>query len=239
MTEALLGGIGLTHLTVYHEQSGPDGVHAGCAHIHALTPEAYFGVSGEGAIELHDLERGYRRLTIRKGTFVQFPPGTLHRSVSTDHLEVLAIMGNGGLAERGDARIYFGKDVDHAPDEYERLRALVRSGIDGAMARRDASALAYGKLMELLETDKPAYTIELERFINAHRSSIIEKTPAFKQAIMDGPFTAGEQALDHLAALTGGEPNTDLKTGLTNIAEADVVYGMCGTLRQIGSLSPQ
>ncbi len=240
MTQStLLGGIGLTHLTVYQERPGPDGVHAGCAHVHALTPEAYFGVSGEGAIELHDLEKGYRRVPITKGTFVQFPPGTLHRSVSTDHLEVLAVMGNGGLAERGDARIYFGKDVDDTPGEYERLRTLVKSGLDGAMARRDASARAYGVLMDLWETDKAAYTAELARFIDTHRLAIAGKAPVFKQAILDGPFAAGEQALDHLAALSGATAKSDLLTGRADIAETDVIFGMCGTLRQIGELSPQ
>jgi hypothetical protein len=143
MTTTLLGGIGLTHLAVYQDVAGPDGVHGGCAHIHALTPEAYFGISGSGAIELHDAKLGYRRQSIDKGTFVQFPPGTLHRSISTDHLEVLAVMGNGGLAESGDARIYFGKEVDDTPGEYEKLRDLVQKGREGARQRRDISAMAH------------------------------------------------------------------------------------------------
>ena len=128
MTHALIGGIGLTILDVYDQRPGPDGVQAGCAHIHAITDEAYFGLSGSGAIELHDPERGYRRVAIEPGTFVQFPAGTLHRSVSIDHCRVLAIMGNAGLPERGDARIYFGQAVDADPERYEEARALVSIG---------------------------------------------------------------------------------------------------------------
>ena len=236
MTIPVLGGIGLTHLSVYQQRPGPDGVHAGCAHIHALTPEAYFGISGKGAIELHDPESGYRRVPLAKGSFVQFQPGTLHRSVSTDHLEVLAIMGNGGLAERGDARIYFGEEVDRDPLEYERLRGLVALGADGAMQRRDASAVAYGRLMSLWATDKRAYFTELERFLDVHRKNIAAKAGAFREAINAGPVAVGVQALRQLEVL-GQMPEGDgPRGGRTRIQDADVVLGMCGELRQIENL---
>jgi mannose-6-phosphate isomerase-like protein (cupin superfamily) len=236
MTTTLLGGIGLTHLTVYHDVPGPDGVHGGCAHIHALTPEAYFGVSGEGAIELHDHINGFRRQTIKKGTFVQFPPGTLHRSISTDHLEVVAVMGNGGLAERGDARIYFGVEVDETPGEYERLRDLVGSGSDGARERRDISALAYAKLLELWNTDKASYFAELVRFFEVHRKSIAENSDKFQSAIEDGPVNAGHQALSNLAALTSKGAVTGFETATSEVFEKDPVFGMCGTLNQVVDL---
>ncbi|NQW01320.1 MAG: hypothetical protein HQ483_16570 [Rhodospirillales bacterium] len=236
MSNAVLGGIGLTHLRVYQDRPGPDGVHAGCAHIHALTPEAYFGISGEGAIELHDLQSGYRRLPIVKGTFVQFQPGSLHRSVSTDHLEVLAIMGNGGLAERGDARIYFGEEVDNRPAEYERLRNLVSSGMDGAMQRRDASAVAYGELMDLWRTDKTTYFAELKRFYEVHRTSITVKISLFRNAIEAGPVAAGWKALSNLEALSRATSLIEPGAAWSNINEAPVVLGMCGELRQIEKL---
>ena len=82
MTAALIGNVGLTLLQVYDRDAGPDGVRGGCAHVHGLTDEAYFGIGGAGAIELHDRETGFRTIPITKGTYVQFPPWTLHRSVS-------------------------------------------------------------------------------------------------------------------------------------------------------------
>ncbi len=236
MNAPLLGGIGLTHLSVYQDQAGPDGVHAGCAHIHALTPEAYFGVSGEGAIELHDLQTGFRRLPISKGTFIQFQPGTLHRSVSTNHLEVLAIMGNGGLAERGDARIYFGKDVDANPDAYERLRGLGQTGIQGAMARRDVSALAYRNLMALWHGDPAAYFAELKRFMTVHNRAIADKVEAFKSAIDAGPVAVGERALAALAGLQTEIGPTPSHVAGADVQGIEVTLGMCGRLRQIEQL---
>jgi mannose-6-phosphate isomerase-like protein (cupin superfamily) len=238
MTMNLLGGIGLTHLTVYHDVAGPDGVHGGCAHIHALTPEAYFGISGSGAIELHDDKLGYRRQSIHKGTFVQFPPGTLHRSISTDNLEVLAVMGNGGLAERGDARIYFGKEVDDTPGEYEKLRDLVHKGREGAHQRRDLSAMAHAKLVEKWNSDRDGYFAELARFYNVHRKSITANSDEFRGAIEEGPVKSGEQALKCLAALTSDNAVSGIETGLSQALDEEPVFGMCGILHPVHSPRP-
>ena len=71
---------------------------------------------------------------MQAGDFVQFGAGTLHRSVSEAGLDVLAVMSNAGLAERGDARIYFGQAVDDDAATFERLRALPQThGLDGAL----------------------------------------------------------------------------------------------------------
>jgi mannose-6-phosphate isomerase-like protein (cupin superfamily) len=236
MDTNLLGGIGLTHLRVYHNVPGPDGVHGGCAHIHALTPEAYFGLSGEGAIELHDRKVGLVRQKITKGTFVQFPPGTLHRSISTDQLEVMAIMGNGGLPERGDARIYFGRDVDETPGEYEKLRDLVQTGLDGALRRRDFSSLAYARLIKLWRKDKLAYFAELDRFDQVHRESIADKSGKFREAIENGPVRSGQLALDNLDTLVDTSVVGRGAISMREVTEKEQVFGMCGLLRQIDDL---
>jgi mannose-6-phosphate isomerase-like protein (cupin superfamily) len=231
----LIGGVGLTHLRVYHQRPGPDGVHAGCAHVHALTAEAYFGLAGEGAIELHDREAGFTRVPIVAGTYVQFPPGVLHRSVSTDHLEVLAIMGNGGLAERGDARIYFGADVDDDPAAFARLKGLAAEGLDGALERRDASAHAYMHLMALWEDDRDAWRAELGRFVDVHRAAIAADAQSFREAIearVMAPTLRTLEAIDGLKAAGAGAPRQ------WALGDAPETLGMCGILRQIADLGP-
>jgi mannose-6-phosphate isomerase-like protein (cupin superfamily) len=150
MQNGLIAGIGLTHLTVYNQSPAPDGCHSGCAHVHAVTDEAYFVLAGTGAIELHDLERGFRSVPLAPGSYVQFAPGTLHRAVNNGGLVVLAIMGNAGLAERGDARIWFGADADADPELYQQLCTLpARKGLEGALERRDRSVSAYMQLLRL------------------------------------------------------------------------------------------
>ena len=206
MTAALIGNVGLTVLQVYDRNAGPDGVRGGCAHVHGLTDEAYFGIAGEGAIELHDLQTGFRSIPITKGTYVQFPPWTLHRSVSVDGLEVLAVMGNLGLAERGDARIFFGAAADADPDLYATLKDLVAGGEDGALRRRDHSAEAYAELMRQWRGDRP--TIETTQDLNAWRTKADPEGAA--------------------SVATVGRWQAD---------DTEEVFGMCGMLRQVGTLS--
>lgn len=237
MSDGIIGGVGLTHLRVYDQRPGPDGINAGCAHIHALTDEAYFGISGEGALELHDVAHGYRRVPITKGTFVQFSAGTLHRSVSTDALEVVVLMGNAGLAERGDARIYFGPDVDAEPHEFERLKGLVSSGLEGALERRDRSATAYQKLLELWKDDKAAYRAELERFLQQHRSAIAGTAQIFQDTVADGPVRAGEIALARVADLSQSKTTPGADVSTVNVENDEPILGMCGVLRQVKQLT--
>lgn len=207
-----IAGIGLTHLSVYEQRPAPDGLSCGCAHVHALTDEAYYVIGGSGAVELHDLQQGYRRVPLAHGDYVQFPPGTLHRSVSTGALEVLALMGRAGLAERGDARIYFGNAVDADPAAYERLRALPRhGGLEGALERRDASVNAYLGLLRLWQHDRPAYFAELSRFIGLHQADMAARL---------GP--GRHDAADATLQGSGSVRHTQLATS----------YGMCGVLRQ-------
>jgi len=236
MTTGMIGGIGLTHLRVYNQKPGPDGMMAGCAHVHGLTEESYFCIAGEGAIELHDLEHGFRSISLKKGDYVQFPPNTLHRSVSTDAIEVLAVMGNSGLPERGDARIYFGEDADADPDVYQRLKRLVASGLDGALARRDASALAYMQLIDLWDRDRDTYAKELERFFAVHRADLAARRPEFADAVADGAARWAGLDAARLAALPG-VPDDRESVVSAEAGSRGVVYGMCGLLRQVDDLS--
>ncbi len=237
VTDDLLGGVGLTYLRVYDQRPAPDGTMSGCAHVHAVTDEAYFVVSGTGFLELHDLEHGFRRVPLVKGVYTQFTPGTVHRSVSTGSLEILAIMGNAGLAERGDARIWFGPGVDDDPVTFERLVALPRErGLDGALERRDASVAAYAQLLRLFESDRRAYERELERFVQLHRTAMATRSDELVDVIRSGPGRWLEQALARVAALPG--TGDDPVAQLTETAGAPTQLGMCGLLRQVARLAP-
>lgn len=218
--EKLIAGTGMTYLRVYDQYMGPDGINSGCAHVHGLTDEAYFGISGEGALELHDPDNGYRRIPITKGVYIQMPPWTLHRSVSTDGLEALVLMGNQGLAERGDARIFFSSEIDEDPDAYESSKNLVQEGEKGALRRRDLSANAYMALMHQWEVDKNAYRTTLERFFDHHKETI-ENTPALKNY----RDKSDEQQADVVSAV-----------GTWSTSNSKTALGMCGSLRQIQKL---
>jgi mannose-6-phosphate isomerase-like protein (cupin superfamily) len=233
MPNGFLGGIGLTHLQVYEQRAAPDGLMCGCAHLHAITDEAYFVISGTGAIELNDLTHGFRSIPLERGSYIQFPPDTLHRSISTDRLEVLALMSNAGLAERGDARIYFGRAVDDDPAEFARLVALPGAkGIDGALERRDASVRAYLGLIELWKSDQDAYRAELARFIALHRSTVETKRAAFTGIVRGGPEQWLRATYDRLDARVEGA------SGLADHRAIESRLGMCGVLKPFHGLAP-
>lgn len=230
MSNGLLAGIGLTRLHVYDQRPAPDGTLSGCAHVHAYTDEAYYVIAGSGALELHDVERGFRRVPLEAGNFVQFGPGTLHRSVNESGLDILALMSNSGLAERGDARIYFGAAIDADPQAFERLRALPKTGgLDGALERRDASAHAYMALMRLWETDRAAYLTELRRFVDLHHQLASQHAQRYEAIIDRGPAHWLRRSLERLHSPASAHPDA---SGVLQ-HEIPAALGMCGLLRQL------
>lgn len=228
MSASLIGGIGISRVVVYAQRSSPDGQHGGSPHIHSVTDEAYYVTKGTGWVELHDLERGFRRVRLEPGTYVDFEPGVLHRLVNEQGLELLAMMGNAGLPEAGDARMYFGAEVDATPQRYEELWTLPqRQGLDGALERRDHAVEAYGELMELWDTDRSAYFAELRRFVAAANHAAAAKKADFLLHIERGPQAKLERVRARLAHVDGVEEHPVVRKQPQ--AEA-VGLGMCGQL---------
>ena len=237
MSVPLIGGIGLTRVRVYAQRLGPDGCHGGSPHIHAITEEAYYVTAGRGWVELHDETHGYRRVRLEPGTYVDFEPCVLHRLVNEEGLEVLGMMGNAGLAEAGDARIYFGAEVDADPARYAENWGLAkRDGLAGALERRDRAVAAYRGLLHAWETDRPAYFAELARFVRATlaAASEPERKTRFAQHIDAGPLAAGGRTQTRLARLP---LSASLRTTRVQVETATPALGMCGELFTV--LSPQ
>jgi len=231
MSAGLLAGIGITHLTVYDGRPGPDGVVGGCAHVHAVTDEAYFVVAGTGAIDLHDTIHGFRRIPLAPGSYVQFAPGTLHRAVNHGGLQVVCLMSNSGLAERGDARIYFGPDADADPELYERYRRLPEKGYDGALERRDRSAEGYAALLRLWEFDREAYRRRLADFVALHAAAMAKIRPDLEKIVRAGPEAWLDGTRERLGLLPAmlGQPQAE--RGEAEAGEPKL--GMCGLLRPV------
>ena len=231
MQNGLIGGIGLTHLTVYGQRPAPDGKHSGCAHVHAITDEAYYVISGTGAVELHDLEHGFRSVPLSPGSYVQFAPGTLHRAVNGGDLVVLGIMGNAGLAERGDARIWFGPEADADPALYRELWTLpARRGLEGALERRDRSVSAYMELLRLWDGDRAAYQQRLSAFVDLHARSMAPLRERFQNVVQQGPASWLQSAFARIDGLPSliDRPQAE-RVG----AEETPKFGMCGVLRPL------
>jgi mannose-6-phosphate isomerase-like protein (cupin superfamily) len=236
---SLIGGIGLTELAVYEQRPAPDGTNSGCPHIHAICDEAYYVIEGSGEVELHDLTNGFRSLALSPGQYVQFPPLVLHRIISHNKLRILGMMGNAGLAESGDARIYFGKNVDKNDAEFKRLTALPKEkGLEGALERRDHSVHAYQTLLQLHQENTDAYNAELQRFIQTHQNAIKPLHDTFQSAIKTGPSFWGARSLSRLQKPTSTHPDSNTVTHHRQPPQRSeyTTLGMCGMLNPMLTL---
>ena len=226
----LIGGIGLTEVHVYAHRPGPDGKFGGCPHIHAVVDEAYYVLRGSGQVEFHDPTHGFRTLKLTPGVYAHFPPRIMHRLVSDGDLVILGMMGSAGLAEQGEARIYFGPEVDASPDQFNRLRSLPQTlGLEGALQRRDAAISAYQKLLHLHDTDSAAYFAELRRFTQVHCQAMAPLTAAFREKVITGPLAWTNLTLTRLNQLT--QPDHPAPPPIMTNHPSETAFGMCGVLR--------
>ncbi|MBC8105574.1 MAG: cupin domain-containing protein [Anaerolineae bacterium] len=232
----LIGGIGLTEVHVYAQRAAPDGLFSGCPHVHAVTDEAYFVLQGSGAVEFHDLDNGYRRLPLETGQYVHFPPLVMHRLISDGDLVILGMMGNAGLAERGEARIYFGRDVDEDPKRFEELQTLpMRLDLEGALQRRDAAVRAYQHLMNLWATNRLLYRGELERFFEVHQRAMATIAGMLLEQVKQGPLAWGRLTQERIESLSRPSASTT-NVSVNRRTAGDSALGMCGVLRPILTL---
>ncbi len=231
----LVGGIGLTEVHVYAQRAAPDGLYSGCPHVHAVTDEGYFVLKGNGAVEFHDLEHGYRKLPLEPGQYVHFPPLVMHRLISEGELVILGMMGNAGLAEAGEARIYFGRKIDEDPDAFAQHVGLPKTlGLEGALQRRDKAVEGYLGLMKLWRDQREAYFVELRRFFDAHCRAMHAIVPVLTQRVDQGPLAWGHATRERIDALPG-EPKVDPEVKLSRRG-SESALGMCGVLRPITTL---
>jgi mannose-6-phosphate isomerase-like protein (cupin superfamily) len=233
----LIGGIGLTEVHVYAQRRAPDGCFSGCPHVHAVTDEAYFVLEGSGAVEFHDLDHGYRKLPLVTGQYVHFPPMVMHRLISDGNLVILGMMGNAGLAERGEARIYFGREVDESPARFEELQSLPqRLGLEGALQRRDAAVSAYQHLMNLWTTSRLLYRGELERFFDLHRRAMSRIADRLLAEVKQGPLAWGQLTQQRIELLDKPGAQPQVLISMNRRSGSESALGMCGVLRPILSL---
>lgn len=226
----LIGGLGMTRVDVYNQRPAPDGKMSGSPHVHAVCSEAYYVLEGVGLVEIHTLDEGWQNVELKPGVFFQFPPKVLHRLVSHDGLAVLGIMSNAGLAENGDARIYFGKVVDESPEQYAEVVGLTAKGIGGALERRDLAVEAYQDFLTLWSEDRHAYFAELKRFIELHERSVLEGPELYLPYVQEGPKAWGAHTEKRLL----GEPTQLASEGFVHHEYlGEPRLGMCGTLKTV------
>ncbi len=197
----LPGGVGLTHIKVY-DVPGPDGVVSGGAHIHLVCSEIYFVLKGTGTLETLSTD-GLQTIELvpNKATF--FRPGTFHRVLNPNRdLEILAIMQNGGLQERGDFVMSFPPEVLTNAASYQQ--ALRAATLPEALNRRDLSLKGYLELKAAFGRSLEEGRLALRAFYRAARILIVPKVDGFEWVLKVGAQTEAKGSLDACDFLRAG-----------------------------------
>jgi hypothetical protein len=222
--------VGLSRLRVY-PWATEDNLHGGSPHLHLTCTECYAVLGGRG--ELHTLTAdGLRRIPLEAGDAVWFTPGTIHRAVNIDNLQVQVVMQNDGLPEAGDAVMTFPAEHLTDPEAY----AAVFSLGDGspverqqrAKARRD---LAISGFERLVDDVKNGSGEALAEFYRAAAGLVSGRLDTWEAAWRAKALAAAEATGAQIAALREGDVSHLQEASVAKIAapEQDTL-GMCGFL---------
>lgn len=231
------GGTSLSHLCVYDWQT-PDGLHGGSPHLHTLSTEAYVITAGRG--EVHTISAaGPAQDALEPGSLLWFTPGTVHRLVNHDGLEMAVVMSNAGLPEAGDAVLTFPEEVVADSQRYAAAAALPDTDDDAARAaaartRRDLALEGYHQLLAAIEAE--GVETAMGRFY-AHAANLVQPKTQSWQQIFDANVAAETQRVQQqLTALSAGDGAHLGQAAVLRGARqaggdsAPRLYGMCGRL---------
>jgi len=223
------GGVAVSHLRVY-ESTSVDGLAGGTPHCHTACTEAYAVIGGRGKVVTVGGD-GYQETPLEAGSFAWFTPGTIHRLVNDDHLEILVLMANAGLPEAGDMVITFPDDVLADPVRYREAAALpadaaTTAADDAAVrARKDLAVEGFGRIV-----DDGA---EALRRFHARAAVLVAPSVASWRPIWEaGPRAAARQTGVHLDALSAGDAAHLAESAVHALPPPGAArrYGCCGTL---------
>ena len=226
---SLPSGVGLTHIKVY-DTPGPDGLVSGGAHIHLVCSELYFVLHGTGQIETLSMD-GAETAELVPNKVVFFRPGTFHRILNPNRdLEILAIMQNGGLAERGDFVMSFPNELLGNPSAY--AQAIRAHTMTDALRRRDLSLKGYLEFKAAFGRSKEAGQEALRNFYHTARNLIAPKVDGFEWVLKVGAQTEVKASLDACDFIRAGRIDylEHSQHGELYPINQPAAPGMCGEL---------
>lgn len=224
------GGTSVSRIRVY-DWPTTDGLHGGSPHLHTVSTEGYVVLSGRGSLQTLSGE-GYREHPLEPGTVLWFTPGTVHRLVNDQDLEILVVMSNAGLPEAGDAVFTFPPEVLADPQVYEKEATLPVTNDREALAeaarrRRDLAIEGYLALRERVRTAGP---IALDHFYQAATTLVRDRVPQWRELWLLGPLARAVDTGDHLELLADGRSGHLATSEVHTAPPAESRFGMCGHL---------
>lgn len=196
------GSILMTRLKVY-DTSAPDGQCGGTPHVHLLCSEMYFVLAGSGFVELIDAD-GFSRVELHPHAALLFSPGTVHRLINPNgDLELLVMMANSGLPERGDNVVCFSHEWLNDQARYDE--AMHVESVSDAYRRRDKGVDGFLQIKAAFSQGLDIGRAALQQFYKyaAKRTGI--RHDQWSQIIVDGSLKEVQQTQQQLQMLSDGK----------------------------------
>lgn len=232
MSEPLLrmpGATLVTRLKVY-DTPAPDGQGSGTPHFHLACTEMYFTLAGSGGVEIID-GSGFKYIELPVHSAFVFSAGSLHRLISKGNLEVLIVMQNSGLPERGDTIATFKKEI--MADELSFHKAMRAGSLDDAYRRRDEAVEGFLEIKAAFARSPEEGGAALDELYRQAQRLTRTRHNEWYEMVAKGAFAEAQDSLRQIVDLTAG------KTGHLKEAQhffmASEPYntvGFCGKLNR-------
>ncbi|MCI0576148.1 MAG: cupin domain-containing protein [Chloroflexi bacterium] len=191
----------MTRLKVY-DTAGPDGQCGGTPHMHLLCTELYFVLQGAGAVEMIDGE-GFSRVELALYSALLFSPGTIHRLINPgSNLEILVIMANSGLPERGDNVVCFPETWLADGDRY--AEAMRVESLADAYRRRDRGVAGFLALKAAFEQGLEDGRAALKQFYSLAAKRVASRRAEWAAILAGGALAEVEAGRQNLQRLDEG-----------------------------------
>lgn len=138
---------------------------------------------------------GYQKIELQPNKVVFFRPGVIHRLVNPNkNLEILLIMQNGGLPERGDFILTFLPEIMGDTNAY--MAASRATNITEALTRRNAANLGFNDLRDTMLANPNKGQQKLREFYDHARRLLLPKVDGFEWVLKSGSLYEAKSSHD-------------------------------------------
>ncbi len=222
------GAVLMTRLNVYASPA-PDGQVGGTPHVHLTCTEMYVVLSGRGAVELLDKD-GFARVEMSPHDALLFSPGTIHRLINPEgDLEILVIMQNSGLPERGDNVVTFREEW--LSDDRSYAEAMTVNTLEDAYRRRDRGVEGFMQLKAAFAESREAGQRALEKFYSYAAARTASRHAKWGEIVRQGAAAAAQETLSQLDQLQQQDISYLSQSSYALIRQSNASkLGFCGHL---------
>ncbi|HYG73608.1 MAG TPA: cupin domain-containing protein [Planctomycetota bacterium] len=191
----------VTRLKVY-DTAGPDGQLGGTPHFHQACTEMYFVLSGSGAVEIIDVN-GFKTVELPAHSAFIFSAGTLHRLITKEGMELLIVMQNSGLPERGDTIATFRNEI--LADELRFHQAMKIQSLADAYRRRDQAVEGFLEVKAAFAKSLDEGRKTLAEVFRLSNKLSKHNYKEWYDCVVKGAFGEAQETLAQIIDLTAGK----------------------------------